>query len=79
MCQEGIIRQFYSYLRQKGLGDFMTCNALFNIQSEGVHIKALEHCGKINLVYMFIIHSYTKREQCYASVILLWEGKDFIV
>ena len=48
------------------LDDFITCSGRFNVQSEGVHISALEHCRKIKIsIYVHQTLMYTKYEQCY--------------
>ena len=50
------------------LSDFMTFSVCFNIQSEGVHISALEHCWKIKFSIYYVNQTfiYTNCEQCYA-------------
>ena len=45
----------------------MTCSEPFHIQSEGVHISALEHYRKIKFsTYIHQTLMHTKREQCYS-------------
>ena len=41
------IKHKHKLLILSHLIDFMTCSACFNIESEGVHISALEDCRMI--------------------------------
>ena len=51
-----------AYTKIINIVTLMTCITCFNIQSEGVHISALEHCRKIKFsirVYVYRTLMYT--------------------